>query len=295
MFQFRLPPSSDSAQAARVAVTDFLVRLGRGDLVDDVTLIVAELVANAILHARTELVLSVDHAGDGVRITVADSSGILPRWTSSSLAANAGRGLLLVERLSRRWGFEPLPGGGKAVWAEIDTCATYHADQSPDELLASWPEEPWPALCVADAEVDVAVTIDVQAMLASRAHTEELVRDLQLTLLNAADHGAPTEARTQVVDLARRLDAANEDFHEARRQIYNQTISARREHRTETTLRLRLRRSDGALARRWLAALDDADALTTAGTLLVAPFPPELTAFRRHYIAEIVTQLDTAS
>ncbi len=243
--QVRLPPSSESAQAARVAVTDFLVRLGRGDLTDDVTLIAAELVANAILHARTELVVSVDHAGDGVRITVADSSSILPRWTSSSPTSTAGRGLLLVERLSRRWGFEPLPGGGKTVWAEIDTCATYDLDRSPDELLASWPDEPWPALCVADPEVDVDVKIDVQAMLSSRAHTEELVRDLQLTLLNAANQDAPTEAKAQVVDLARRLDAANEDFHEARRQIYNQTISARRDHRTETTLRLRLRRSDG--------------------------------------------------
>jgi hypothetical protein len=50
--------------------------------------------------------------------------------------------------------------------------------------------------------VEVTIDIDVQAMLDSRAHTEELVRDLQLTLLNAADRDAPTAATVAVIRLA---------------------------------------------------------------------------------------------
>lgn len=73
------------------------------------------------------------------------------------------------------------------------------------------PEEAWPARRVADAqveaEVEVTFEVDVQAMLDSRAHTEELVRDLQHTLLNAADQDAPTEATEAVVRLALRLDS----------------------------------------------------------------------------------------
>ena len=296
--QVDLPPSSDSARAARLAVTDLLHELGRTDLIDDATLIATELVANAVMHARTVMSLSVDSAGAGVRVTVSDSCDILPRWTPASTTATAGRGLMLVERLSSRWACEPLPDGGKAVWAEIDAASTCPDDSSPDELLELWPDEPWPTAVFAedaDAVVDVTVDTDVKAMLDSRAHTEELVRDLQLTLLNAADRHAPTESSEQVVDLARQLDSANQVFHEPRRQMYNQTISAHKHGQAQTTLRLKLRRGDAALALRWLEALDDADALAASGILLVAPFPPELTAFRRHYIAVIVEQLGTAT
>jgi anti-sigma regulatory factor (Ser/Thr protein kinase) len=57
--QVELAPSSDSARAARLAVTDLLQEMGRSDLIDDATLIASELVANAVLHARTELSLTV--------------------------------------------------------------------------------------------------------------------------------------------------------------------------------------------------------------------------------------------
>ena len=294
--QVELAPSSDSARAARLAVTDLLQEMGRSDLIDDATLIATELVANAVMHARTEMSLTVHPSGAGVRVTVTDSSNIMPRWTPASTSATAGRGLLLVERLSSRWAFEPLPDGGKSVWAEIDAASASPDDSSPDELLELWPDEPWPTSAVTDADavVEVAVDTDVAAMLASRAHTEELVRDLQLTLLNAAASSAPTESIQPVVDLARRLDSANEVFHEARRQMYNQTVSAHKHGQARTTLRLKLHRSDAALALQWLQALDDADVLAASGALLLAPFPPELTAFRRHYIAAIVEQLDPA-
>jgi anti-sigma regulatory factor (Ser/Thr protein kinase) len=295
--QVELPPSSDSPRAARRAVIDLLQELGRSDLIDDATLVATELVANAVMHARTEMSLTVDSAGEGVRVTVTDSCDILPRWTPASTTATAGRGLLLVERLSSRWACEPLPAGGKSVWAEIDGASAFPDDSSADQLLEMWPDEPWPAAGAADDDdvVDVTLNTDVEQMLASRAHTEELVRDLQLTLLNAADRHAPTESTEPVVDLARRLDSANEVFHEARRQMYNQTVSAHKRGHAQTTLRLKLRRSDGPLALRWLQALDDADALCATGTLLVPPFPPELTAFRRHYIGAIVEQLDNAT
>ena len=295
--QLRLRPSAASARAARAAASDHLVRIGRADLADDVALIVAELVANVVMHARTEMSLSVHRVGGGVKVTVTDASDVLPRWTPQSPTATAGRGLLLVARLSSSWGFEQLPAGGKCVWAQVDEASDHQDQGSPDELLDLWSDEPWPVRRVADddAEVEVSFDVDVQAMLDSRAHTDELVRDLQLTLLDAAARGAPTGTAARVVVLARRLDSANDEFHEARRQIYNQTIDAQKQRRTQVTLRLRLHRRDAARARRWLEALDEADALTTAGTLLLTPFPAELAAFRRHYIAAIVEQLDATS
>jgi len=37
---------------------------------------------------------------------------------AEALAEN-GRGLILVDALSERWGYFPAHGGGKVVWAEV--------------------------------------------------------------------------------------------------------------------------------------------------------------------------------
>jgi uncharacterized membrane protein len=135
-------------------------------------------------------------------------------------------------------------------------------------------------------------------MLDSRAHTEDLVRDLQLTLLSvgpAADAGTATRDQTALVQLARQVDSANERFHDARRQMFDQAVSAARRHEAQTTLHLRLQHTDSVRARDWLDALDAADQLTAAGTLLLPPFPPAMTAFRRRYIGAIIDQLGTSA
>lgn len=82
--QVRLPLSPSSAYAARVAASDFLVQLGRSDLRDAVALIASELVANAVMHAHTDMSLSVDIADHGVRVSVTDGSDVLPHWTLTS-------------------------------------------------------------------------------------------------------------------------------------------------------------------------------------------------------------------
>lgn len=85
-------------------------------------------------------------------------------------------------------------------------------------------------------------------MLDSRAHTDDLIRDLQLTLLDSA-----SESRPGVVELAGQLQRANEEFHEPRRQMYNQTVSAARHGNARghcTFLCTGLTRSRDLLARR---------------------------------------------
>lgn len=290
----RLPPLAESAHQARLAATTTLDQLGRGDLVDDVKVVVSELVANAVMHARTELILSVEPAGDGILVSVSDGSHILPRWSPASTTAIGGRGLLLVQRLSHSWGVRPLADGGKVVWAQIDHPAGIREEDSAEDLLEVWGDEPWPAHPLPEASIEVAVDINVQAMLSSRAHTEDLLRELQLTELGSAHEVPPGATPSAVLQLARRLSSATDEFHEARRQMHNQTLSAARHANAQTTLHLLLRRADAAAAQRWLDALDEADALTAAGVLLLPPFPPEMTAFRRGYIAAIVAQLVAA-
>src|SRR5206468_2338079 len=69
-------------------------------------LLVSELVASAVLHARTGLELVMRQARDALRIEVHDSSARLPSRKHYAADAVTGRGLLLVETLAAGWGAE---------------------------------------------------------------------------------------------------------------------------------------------------------------------------------------------
>lgn len=86
---------------------------------DDATVLLSELVANAVLHARTDIALCVDLQPDCLRLSVTDHSPRQPVLRHYSDQSTTGRGLTLVGALARRWGVDPVPDGGKTVWAEV--------------------------------------------------------------------------------------------------------------------------------------------------------------------------------
>lgn len=81
------------------------------------TLVLSELATNAVLHAGSPFVVRVWSTGESVRLEVEDSSPRLPMITHESTMS--GRGLSIVEALSRSWGAERR-GTGKVVWADVD-------------------------------------------------------------------------------------------------------------------------------------------------------------------------------
>lgn len=87
------------------------------ETVRNAELMVAELVTNVLVHARTALQLEIDVDVPCVRITIEDSSSAEPRMPRPE--ANEGLGLAIVELLSTAWGWEPTPFG-KRVWFELD-------------------------------------------------------------------------------------------------------------------------------------------------------------------------------
>jgi anti-sigma regulatory factor (Ser/Thr protein kinase) len=113
-----LPPTTDSVPVARRFVRARLV--DRATDVDTATLLVSEVVTNAILHARTTVTVTVEVADQLVRIAVRDGSPVQPRVHSFSATSATGRGLRLLDRLAKRWGVYADPTtGGKVVWFEV--------------------------------------------------------------------------------------------------------------------------------------------------------------------------------
>jgi len=114
----RLPRSRESPRAARRFVEEILTAWGREELLDTVTLLVSELVANAVLHTASEVELSVRVLGSRLRVDVIDRSTTVPRRRLAAAGDQTGRGSDLVEILASAWGVTGRPDG-KSVWFEI--------------------------------------------------------------------------------------------------------------------------------------------------------------------------------
>jgi anti-sigma regulatory factor (Ser/Thr protein kinase) len=77
-------------------------------------LLASELATNCIRHAQSEFELAINSARR-IRIEVSDASNALPKPLSPAPKEPSGRGLRIVEALSRSWGVVPA-AHGKTVW-----------------------------------------------------------------------------------------------------------------------------------------------------------------------------------
>ena len=122
-----LPENPRSASLARAIVRDKLAGVAL-DTVETTQTLVSELVANAVLHAQSMLVLHITVAEDRLQVGVEDLSSDYPLPQQPSPDADDGRGLMLLDALASAWGWEKTPVG-KHVWFEL------HEGQAPSESL----------------------------------------------------------------------------------------------------------------------------------------------------------------
>ncbi|MEU4097485.1 SpoIIE family protein phosphatase [Streptomyces sp. NPDC026673] len=113
-----LPTEPTAVRTARHIAARKLSEWGLDHLVPNTELIVSELVTNAIRHGAGPIRLRlIQH--QVLTCEVFDSGGCHPRLRHARTVDENGRGLFMVARLSRRWGFRSAPGG-KLVWVDQD-------------------------------------------------------------------------------------------------------------------------------------------------------------------------------
>ena len=118
-----------AAEPANVSeVRDFvathLVAHDLTGLVPDVLLVVSELATNAMAHARTPFAVTLSQLDGKVLVAIRDSSSGVPLRAAPQVMDLNGRGLMLVELLSREWGVDVEGPGSKSVWASFDARTT---------------------------------------------------------------------------------------------------------------------------------------------------------------------------
>ena len=127
-----LSPVPEEARTARHFVRELLSCWGLGHLSDDAEMIIAELVGNAVRHGVRMAPAAAARGASGpalrlcllrrlgeVMLAVTDPSDEAPTPRPPSATGESGRGLQIVGALSYVWGWSPIEGHGKAVWAVL--------------------------------------------------------------------------------------------------------------------------------------------------------------------------------
>ena len=105
-------------EARRFVARTLTPLLGRED-VETAMLVTSELVTNAALHAGTECEIELRGTPGGLVIKVSDfDKQVWLKGNAFGAEMTTGRGLRMLEVLSRRWGIEPW-AQGKTVWCEL--------------------------------------------------------------------------------------------------------------------------------------------------------------------------------
>jgi anti-sigma regulatory factor (Ser/Thr protein kinase) len=127
-----LNPVPEEARTARQFVRELFTCWGLGYLSDDAEMIIAELVGNAVRHGLRTAPQAIPFGHEApplrlcllrrigeVMIAVTDPSNEAPAPKAASADGESGRGLQIVSALSHLWGWSPIEGNGKAVWAVL--------------------------------------------------------------------------------------------------------------------------------------------------------------------------------
>ena len=108
-----------SPSVARSAARGFLGGCDLNQLVEATSLLVSELVTNAVLHGGNDIELRMTADDSTLRVEVFDTSDRLAAMTNPRPGDEFGRGMHLVNAVAKEWGSDRCVGG-KVTWFSLD-------------------------------------------------------------------------------------------------------------------------------------------------------------------------------
>jgi anti-sigma regulatory factor (Ser/Thr protein kinase) len=119
-----LPHATQSVRSARHRLAEDLTRRGLGEeVIGDASLVISEIISNALKHARPlssgQIRVSWDVSTTSLELRVSDGGGpTRPYLQAPSLSSLGGRGLGIVATLCSEWGVRQ-DADGTTVWATL--------------------------------------------------------------------------------------------------------------------------------------------------------------------------------
>jgi anti-sigma regulatory factor (Ser/Thr protein kinase) len=288
-----LRPTPESTPLARGVVRRLLDGALDADALDTAELCVSELVTNAILHASTDVELSVTLERQRVRLAVRDQSSELPTLERHTRTASTGRGLAMVIAIADAWGIERHDYRGKTVWCELVEGRSTAARGDIQDVMDAW------ELTLADVPAEAPepqrgtttvslIGYPVKLGLALQEHYDAVVRECQL--LAAPRRRGAQKLPANLVELAQALAERypTELSHFARPDPRRVAAEARGDQTVD--LEYSWSEDDLPLLQSWQLIFDEVDAHARAGDLLVPGISPDLARLRGWALTEFVEQ-----
>jgi serine phosphatase RsbU (regulator of sigma subunit)/anti-sigma regulatory factor (Ser/Thr protein kinase) len=289
---FPIDAAPGAVARARRFVAQQFAEHGLTELADDAQLVVGELATNALLYAGPPAQLVLQFMPPRARLEVRDRNPMPPVRSRPNDETMTGRGLHLVEALTRGWGVDS-HSSGKVVWAEFEAGTGGGADLDEATLIAMWAaDEPDPASTAGDELHTVRLgDVPTDLLLSAKAHVDNLVREFMLAAAGArSGESAPVPA-----PIAALLETVVNRFADARQAIKRQALTAANAGEDHVRLELTLPVSAADAGEEYLRALDEADAYCRAARLLTLESSPQHRVFRHWYVDELVDQLRRAA
>jgi len=115
----RLQPQLDAPRQARNHLENTCRHLAP-TVRSDASLILSEIVTNAVIHARTMITIAIECDNNSVAVAVTDNSTQAPQLRHHDDLFEGGYGLHLIDQLAAAWGYDASSDGeGKVVWFRI--------------------------------------------------------------------------------------------------------------------------------------------------------------------------------
>ncbi|MEP6761802.1 MAG: PAS domain S-box protein [Sporichthyaceae bacterium] len=267
----QLDPVPASAGTARRAVVDAVTAMGRGDLADTAGLLVTELVTNAIVHARTSIIVTIAANAFGLRVEVNDSSPHIPMRRGYGSTATTGRGVAVVEMLAERFGTDATSGTGKTVWFELGTTSAPAQHAGAAQSLPA---------AVATVRIHLE-HVPVALARAWQQHTDTLLREHFL---------ASWDTDMEIADLADRQAGAGEMFSCVSEALAPLFIAADQPEHGDVMVDLPVGAAHGFRDLDFI--LDRAIVMAEAGELLAPTTQPEIRRLRLWISEQAITQAE---